>query len=45
VDLQVVVYGSDDINPRYPDAPYDVIAAAVEGDTQSLRYYEQKETG
>lgn len=30
---------------RYPDAPYDVIAAAVEGDTQSLRYYEQKATG
>lgn len=30
---------------RYPDAPYDVIAAAVEGDTQSLRYYEPKATG
>jgi len=25
---------------RYPDAPHDVIAAAVEGDTQSLRYYQ-----
>jgi hypothetical protein len=28
-----------DYMDRYPDAPYDVIAAAVEGDTHSLAHY------
>jgi hypothetical protein len=28
---------------KYPDAPYDVIAAAVEGDNASLSYFQPKE--
>jgi hypothetical protein len=34
-----------DLMTRYPDAPYDVIAAAVEGDTHSLGHYETRGTG
>jgi hypothetical protein len=34
-----------DYMTRYPDAPYDVIAAAVEGDTHSLGHYETRGTG
>jgi hypothetical protein len=34
-----------DYMTRYPNAPYDVIAAAVEGDTHSLGHYETRGTG
>lgn len=34
-----------DYMTRYPGAPYDVIAAAVEGDTHSLGHYETLGTG
>jgi hypothetical protein len=34
-----------DLMTRYPDAPYDVIAAAVEGDTHSLGHYGSLGTG
>jgi hypothetical protein len=34
-----------DYMTRYPGAPYDVIAAAVEGDTHSLGHYETMGTG
>lgn len=33
-----------DLMSQYPDAPYDVIAAALEGEKRSLAHYERKDT-